>query len=91
MRPEIDLQAFAAAHAYDALVVDVHGLREYLDGHFGGAASTPSRSPGAPAAGSPRAAPSSPAPTPPSRDPARPFRAAHRPQPRHTRDHRTHV
>lgn len=37
MRPEIDLQAFAATHADGAFVIDVREPREYLDGHVPGA------------------------------------------------------
>jgi rhodanese-related sulfurtransferase len=41
MRPEIDLQAFAAAQADGAFVVDVREPREYLDGHVPGAVLMP--------------------------------------------------
>jgi rhodanese-related sulfurtransferase len=41
MRPEIDVQAFAAAHADGAFVLDVREPREYLDGHVPGARLMP--------------------------------------------------
>jgi len=41
LRPEIDVQAFAAAHADGAFVVDVREPREYLDGHVPGAVLMP--------------------------------------------------
>lgn len=41
MTPEIDVQAFAAAHADGAFVVDVREPREYLDGHVPGAVLMP--------------------------------------------------
>lgn len=37
MRPEIDLQAFVAAHADGAFVIDVREPAEYLAGHVPGA------------------------------------------------------
>jgi rhodanese-related sulfurtransferase len=41
MRPEIDLPAFAAAHADGAFVLDVREPQEYVDGHVPGAHLVP--------------------------------------------------
>ena len=41
MRPEIDLQAFTAAHADGAFVLDVREPGEYLGGHVPGARLMP--------------------------------------------------
>ena len=41
MAPEIDLQAFAAAHADGAFVIDVREPREYVEGHVPGATLIP--------------------------------------------------
>jgi rhodanese-related sulfurtransferase len=41
MRPEIDVQAFAAAHADGAFVVDVREPGEYVGGHVPGARLIP--------------------------------------------------
>ena len=41
MPPEIDLNAFAAAHQDGALVLDVREPREYVDGHVPGARLIP--------------------------------------------------
>ena len=41
MRPEIDLDAFAAAHADGAFVLDVREPAEYVDGHVPGARLIP--------------------------------------------------
>ena len=41
MAPEIDLQAFAAAHADGAFVLDVREPDEYVAGHVRGAAPVP--------------------------------------------------
>ncbi len=41
MRPEIDLQAFAAAHADGAFVLDVREPAEYVQGHVPGARLIP--------------------------------------------------
>jgi rhodanese-related sulfurtransferase len=41
MRPEIEVQAFAAAHADGAFVLDVREPQEYLGGHVPGAQLMP--------------------------------------------------
>jgi rhodanese-related sulfurtransferase len=41
MRPEIEVQAFAAAHADGAFVLDVREPHEYLGGHVPGAQLVP--------------------------------------------------
>ncbi len=41
MRPEVDVQAFAAAHADGAFVLDVREPHEYLGGHVPGAQLMP--------------------------------------------------